>query len=126
MAKLFLMIASLSGALSVVLGAFGAHGLKNKLSENLLNAFQTGVQYQMLHTLALLALSVLLIKLAKQPPFFIATGFLWIAGITLFSGSLYGLALGGPSWLGPITPLGGLLLITAWICLAIGAAKLPL
>ncbi len=116
----------ISGLLTVGLGAFGAHGLKGKISESLLSAFQTGTHYQMFHTLALLVLVVLLNQLSVVPKAFIFSANFWVAGIVLFSGSLYCLALGGPSWFGPITPIGGLLLMAGWVSLAIGALQLRL
>lgn len=119
MPKICLIIASISGLLSVALGAFGAHGLKGKISESLLSAFQTGVHYQMFHTLALFALAVLMLNLANLPKAIVVAAYCWVAGMLLFSGSLYALALGGPSWLGPITPLGGVLLMAGWLSLAI-------
>lgn len=119
MPKICLIIASVSGLLSVALGAFGAHGLKGKISESLLSAFQTGVHYQMFHTLALFALAVLMLNLANLPKAIVVAAYCWVAGMLLFSGSLYALALGGPSWLGPITPLGGVLLMAGWLSLAI-------
>ena len=123
MAKILLLCAAISGLLSVVIGAFGAHGLKGKITSELLAAYQTGVHYQMFHTLALLLLALLILRLNTSSLFLNATGLLWLIGIILFSGSLYYLALGGPSWLGPITPLGGLLLILGWLSFTIGIAK---
>ncbi|MFT6387298.1 MAG: uncharacterized membrane protein YgdD (TMEM256/DUF423 family) [Cellvibrionaceae bacterium] len=120
MPKIWLMIASLSGFLAVALGAFGAHGLSGKISDSLLSAFQTGTYYQMFHTLALFALAVLAMQLDHMPKAIIVSAYCWIAGIMLFSGSLYGLALGGPVWLGPVTPLGGLLLMLGWLSLVLG------
>ena len=111
--KFVLIIASVLAGLSVVLGAFAAHGLKNRLEENLLNAFQTGVNYQMLHALAL----ILIYLLARALPHTMwnwSAGFM-IAGIVCFSGSLYALALTGIKWFGPITPLGGLFFIVGWV-----------
>jgi uncharacterized membrane protein YgdD (TMEM256/DUF423 family) len=124
MAKLWLSIAGISGFLSVVFGAFGAHGLKGKIADNLFDAFQTGTHYQMFHTLALLGLGVMILQLESVPKAIDLAGYLWLSGIILFSGSLYGLALGGPSWLGPITPLGGVLLILGWLSLFVAALKL--
>lgn len=118
MIKICLVFASISGFLSVALGAFGAHGLKGKISESLLSAFQTGTHYQMFHTLALLALGILAMQLESIPKAMAISAYCWMVGILLFSGSLYGLALGGPSWLGPVTPLGGLLLMLGWLSLA--------
>ena len=123
MAKILLLCAAISGLLSVVIGAFGAHGLKGKITPELLAAYQTGVHYQMFHTLALLLLALLILRLNTSSLFLNMTGLLWLIGIILFSGSLYYLALGGPSWLGPITPLGGLLLILGWLSFTIGIAK---
>lgn len=122
MPKIFLLLAAISGALSVMLGAFAAHGLKSRLSPELLSAFKTAVDYQFYHTLALLLLALLLKQAANSMPLLISS-WLMLAGILLFSGSLYLLALGGPKWLGPITPLGGLCFIGAWVSLAWFAAS---
>lgn len=123
MAKVYLCLAAGSGMLAVILGAFGAHGLRDKLSPELLSAYQTGVQYHFYHTLALLAVALLLGKYPLSV-WLKTSGGLLLAGILLFSGSLYLLALGGPRWLGPITPLGGLCFIIAWACLLVAAVKL--
>ena len=123
MIRFWLIVIALSGFSSVVLGAFGAHGLKDKISESLLSAFQTATHYQMFHTLALFALVVLISQLQTVAKAFVVTCYLWLAGIVLFSGSLYGLALGGPSWLGPLTPLGGVLLMAGWLSLLMGSLK---
>lgn len=121
MPKICLIIASASGFLTVALGAFGAHGLKGKVSESLLSAFQTGTHYQMFHTLALFALAVLAAQLESVPKAILVSAYCWIVGTIFFSGSLYGLALGGPGWLGPVTPIGGLLLMLGWLSLVIGS-----
>lgn len=120
--SLFLLLGALSGFTAVGLGAFAAHGLRERLEPALLAAFQTGVQYQMYHALALIGLAALL-KNAASPTWLQAGGWLFMVGILLFSGSLYGLALGGPRWLGPITPLGGLMFLLGWLALAIGAFR---
>jgi uncharacterized membrane protein YgdD (TMEM256/DUF423 family) len=108
-----LAIASVLGALAVAMGAFGAHGLKPKLLElDTLEVWKTAVAYQMWHALLL----ALIASSPQLSPKNILASCL-ISGILFFSGSLYWLALGGPSWLGPITPIGGLLLIVSWILL---------
>jgi len=112
--RLWLGIAAVNGALAVVAGAFGAHALRSHLSPELLATWETGARYQMYHALAM--------GLAAQagmrwPPR------LFLGGIVLFSGSLYALALGGPWWLGPVTPLGGALLIAGWVCLGVSAFR---
>lgn len=119
--KMFLMGAGVLAGLSVVLGAFAAHGLKNKIPDNLLSAFQTGVEYQFFHSLAI----ILIVLLAKQFPhglWFTSAAALLI-GILLFSGSLYGLALTSMKWLGPITPIGGLAFIVGWLLFVVAAYK---
>ncbi len=100
------------------MGAFGAHALAH-IDAKLLAAFKTGVYYQLFHTLALLAVA----SLTQASGLLTICTRLWMLGIGLFSGSLYALALGGPTWLGPITPIGGLLLILGWVCLTFYAIK---
>jgi uncharacterized membrane protein YgdD (TMEM256/DUF423 family) len=117
MQNIFLVLASLNGFIAVALGAFAAHGLKNILSPELLNTFQTGVQYQMYHALALLGVGLLALHYPNNP-LLKTSGYLFLLGIVLFSGSLYVLALSGIRWLGAITPLGGLAFLTAWALLA--------
>lgn len=119
MAKLLLLLASLSGFTGVALGAFGAHGLRDRLPENLLNAFQTGVQYQLWHTAALIGVALLLLRWPEGTLFRVSGG-LFVAGILLFSGSLYALALSGIGKLGIITPFGGVAFLLAWLCLGAG------
>lgn len=122
MARLFFAIASLLGALSVAGGAFGAHALKGTLSETALNSFETGVRYQMYHAIALLIVA-LLIKQSPEVSTLTIAGWCFIAGIVLFSGSLYGLSLAGMKALGPVTPLGGVAFIAGWVCLAITSSR---
>ncbi|MEM6451726.1 MAG: DUF423 domain-containing protein [Cyanobacteria bacterium P01_D01_bin.105] len=122
MARLFLVVASLLGALSVVSGAFGAHALKGQLTETALTSFETGVRYQMYHAIALIPIA-LLVKQHPDESLLTATGWCFIVGTLLFSGSLYGLSLGGIKALGPVTPLGGVAFIAGWICLAIASFK---
>ncbi len=123
MSQYFLMIAAGSGFFAVLLGAFGAHSLKSRLSESLMSAFQTGVQYHFYHTLALLAVA-LLMQRGVMTTWVVSAGYSFIAGILLFSGSLYALAFGGPRWLGPVTPLGGLCFMAGWLCLLISAWRM--
>lgn len=117
MHNIFLVLASLNGFIAVALGAFAAHGLKNILSPELLNTFQTGVQYHMYHALALLGVGLLALHYPSNPTLK-ASGYLFLVGIVLFSGSLYVLALSGIRWLGAITPLGGVAFLTAWALMA--------
>lgn len=122
MHKLFLIISAISGMLAVGLGAFGAHALKAKLTENgVLATFQTAVHYQFYHTLALLGIAVLLAK--YESAWLNYAGFSMSLGIILFSGSLYILCFTGIKWLGAITPIGGLLFIVGWFFLLLAALK---
>ncbi|MDP5031246.1 MAG: DUF423 domain-containing protein [Paraglaciecola sp.] len=119
--QFYLVAAGLSAMLSVMLGAFAAHGLKARLTETMLATFQTGVQYQFYHSLGL----ILIVLLYRQQPsgLMMWSGTLMLAGMVLFSGSLYGLALTRLSWLGPITPLGGMCFVFAWLLLVIAVIK---
>jgi len=118
MAKTFLILGSLNGFLAVSLGAFAAHGLKNVLSADLLTVFQTGVQYHFYHALGLLAVGLILQQMPEA--FYVKlAGWLLLAGIILFSGSLYALTLSGVRSLGMITPFGGLSFLAGWLLLAI-------
>ena len=121
MIKIVLSCAALSAMLSVVFGAFAAHGLKNKLSETLINTFQTGVQYQMYHSLAIILL-VILYRQMPQSLLLYSAGFMF-ADIVLFSGSLYMLALTQIKWFGPVTPIGGVCFIVGWALLIVAALK---
>ena len=116
----FLRVGGLLALASVLLGAFGAHALKDTLSERGTAAiWETAIRYQMWHALALILLP-LLREQRKIPDL---CGYCFAAGVLLFSGSLYGLALGGPNWLGPITPLGGSCLIAGWAVLVYSAKE---
>lgn len=123
MARTFILIAAVSGFLSVVVGAFAAHGLKKVLAPEMIEVVKTGVQYQMYHALALLIVALLLIHKPSTPGLK-AGGWAFILGSLMFSGSLYALALGAPHWLGPITPLGGLCFLMGWVLLAVAAWRL--
>lgn len=119
----FLLLAAVNGFLAVALGAFGSHGLKSRLSEQYLGVWQTGVQYHFYHALVLCAVAILWQRSAGNS-WLNASGYLFGVGIVLFCGSLYWLALGGPRWLGPMTPLGGLCFLLGWLCLAISAVRI--
>jgi len=120
MAGWFATGAALAG-LGVVLGAFGAHGLKARVSAEMLAVFETGVRYHLIHALGLLAVGL---GLSRWPNGWVAAaGWLFVAGILVFSGSLYLMTLTGARWLGAITPLGGLALIAGWVALAVGALR---
>lgn len=121
MAKLFLSIASILAGLSVAGGAFASHALKEKLSQRAIEIFETGSKYQMYHALALLAIALLLSRSEVASTLLNTAGFAFIAGIVLFSGSLYALSLSGIKWLGAITPLGGVAFLVGWGCLAVAA-----
>jgi uncharacterized membrane protein YgdD (TMEM256/DUF423 family) len=127
MQKLFLTIGTILGGLSVALGAFGAHGLKKIVSPETVATYQTGVQYQMYHALALLVIGVLSEKYLGS--FINYAGFFFLGGIVLFSGSLYlivsmhAMNKTVPTGIGIITPIGGLLFILGWVLLLIGILK---
>ncbi|MBL7967286.1 MAG: DUF423 domain-containing protein [Prolixibacteraceae bacterium] len=108
-------------ALAVLLGAFGAHALKKILSPEMLNIYHTGVEYQFYHALGLLIIGVIGFQIKSKLIGW--AGILLTAGIILFSGSLYVLALSGIKGLGAITPIGGISFVAGWIILAIGIVK---
>lgn len=114
----FVRTAAVVGFLAVSLGAFAAHGLKERLSPDMLTIFETGVRYQFYHALAMLALALGASHLGGGKWVTFANTF-WLAGIIIFSGSLYVLALSGIRWLGAITPIGGLAFLAGWVCLLV-------
>ncbi|KOP77102.1 hypothetical protein AMS61_23185 [Bacillus sp. FJAT-21351] len=120
--KLFLIIGAINAMLAVALGAFGAHGLEGKISEKYLEVWKTGVQYQMFHAMGLFVIAFLLSKF-PQSSLLTASGWIMLAGIVLFSGSLYVLSTSGIKVLGAITPLGGVAFIVAWILIVVAAVK---
>lgn len=116
-----LLWAGLLGATGVALGAFGAHALQESLAQRgMTHAWDTGVRYHELHAVALLALA-LWPRGGPLPKALGWTARLWVVGTILFAGSLYGIALGGPRWLGPVTPLGGLALLAGWVGVIVAA-----
>jgi uncharacterized membrane protein YgdD (TMEM256/DUF423 family) len=108
-------LGALLGFLAVALGAFGAHALRSRVPPVLVETFETGVRYQMYHALALLACAWALDRHRAMAQ---AAAWLFLAGIVLFSGSLYVLVLSGQRWWGAVTPLGGLAFLAGWACLA--------
>ena len=123
MHKNFLLIAAILGFLGVALGAFGAHGLRSRLTPEMLAVFEIGVRYQMYHVFGLLAVAAAIGHFGQVKLLTIA-GWSFIAGTIIFSGSLYALALTGTGLFGAITPIGGLGLLIGWACLAFFAASL--
>jgi uncharacterized membrane protein YgdD (TMEM256/DUF423 family) len=121
--RVFFALGALSGFLAVALGAFAAHGLKARLAPEMLAVFETGVRYQMFHALALLAVGWAVTRWPGAGTLLAASGWLFVAGTLLFSGSLYALSLSGEKWLGAVAPVGGLALLAGWLCLAWGAWK---
>jgi len=120
MDRTFSLIAALAGFIGVALGAFGAHGLRGRLSADMLAVFETGVRYHMYHALALLLTAVIMTRFSGV--WVVAAGWFFTAGIVLFSGSLYLLAFTGVRTFGAITPIGGVAFLLGWACLAIAAA----
>jgi uncharacterized membrane protein YgdD (TMEM256/DUF423 family) len=121
MTRTFLLLGALSGAVAVAAGAFGAHGLKARLSPDLLAVFETGARYQMFHALALVGAAWAADRFPG--PAANAAGWLFVAGTVIFSGSLYALTLSGVRALGAITPIGGVAFIAGWLALAWAAAR---
>jgi len=122
-AKLFIFLGALAGAAGVALGAFGAHALKARLSADMLAVWQTAVQYHFWHALALIAIGILIALALPGSALLRWAGWLMVAGILLFSGSLYALALSGVRSLGAVTPFGGVAWIAAWVLLAVAVWK---
>ena len=121
MDRVFFALGSLAAFIGVALGAFAAHGLKSRLDPAMLATFEIGVRYHLYHALALLGVAW---ACTRWPGAWThAAGWLFVAGIVVFSGTLYALALTGTRWLGAITPLGGLAVLAGWLCLAWAAAK---
>ena len=121
MARTVLLIASLSGALAVMLGAFGAHGLKSRLTPELMAVYQTGVQYHFYHTVALLTCGLLIHNGMDNTA--VRVGAYSFIVMMIFSGSLYILAITDTRWLGAITPIGGAAFIVGWLALTIGVMR---
>lgn len=120
--KISIAYAALAGGIGVILGAFGAHGLRDSLEPRLMQTYETAVQYQLIHALALLLVAILYHQVGRALAFEISL-YAFMAGILLFSGSLYGLVLTEMRWLGPVTPLGGLCFIVGWFALLTGGLQ---
>ncbi len=118
----FLAVGAISGFIAVAAGAFGAHGLKGQLSPEMLAIFETAARYQMYHALALLAVALGASR-ATPSPLWSWSGWLFVVGTVLFSGSLYVLSLSGVRWLGAITPFGGLAFLAGWALLAVAGFR---
>lgn len=116
MERLFFISGSLAAFLAVAAGAFGAHGLKARLSADMLNTFEIAVRYHFYHALALFVTAWACSRWPSSAA--TAAGWFFVSGILIFSGSLYALALTGIRWLGAITPFGGLAFLAGWFCLA--------
>jgi uncharacterized membrane protein YgdD (TMEM256/DUF423 family) len=119
MDRTFLLIGAVAAFLAVALGAFGAHGLRTRLSPEMLAVFETGVRYHMYHALAIVATALVMGRLNGW--LIVSAAWFFTAGIVLFSGSLYLLALTGVTILGAVTPLGGVAFLLGWACLAYAA-----
>jgi uncharacterized membrane protein YgdD (TMEM256/DUF423 family) len=123
MDRTFLFFGSLLGFLGVVFGAFGAHALKGRMSADMLLVFETGVRYQMYHAFAILIVAAAIGRIGDANLLVLA-GWFFVAGVVLFSGSLYALSLSGVGVLGAITPVGGLLFLIGWACLGLFALRM--
>ena len=121
-ARWFLLLGAANAALAVLLGAFGAHSLKAHLAAEMMTVYQTGLQYHLFHALGLLAVGFAL-KQIGDSAWLRWSGWLMLAGIVIFSGSLYILSTTGWRWLGAVTPLGGIAFIAAWVLLAVAVMK---
>jgi uncharacterized membrane protein YgdD (TMEM256/DUF423 family) len=119
--RTFLLLGALLAFLGVAAGAFGAHALGGRVPAERLATFEIGVRYQMYHALALLAVAW---AAGRWPGgMTVAAGWLFVTGVVIFSGSLYAMTLGGPRWLGAVTPVGGLCLLAGWLLLALRVVR---
>lgn len=124
MHKLFIVAGSILGALGVTIGAFGAHALQKLLTQHgRQETFETAVKYHFYHALALILTGIIISHKAGEYKTLNWSGYCFIAGVLIFSGSLYILCLSGNTWWGRVTPIGGLFFIAGWVLLAVGAAK---
>ena len=121
--KMFIILGSINAFIGVGLGAFGAHGLKNKVTKEMLPVWETAVQYHLIHALALILIGILC-QLMPEASLVSNAGWLFLGGIVLFSGSLYVMVLTGNKSLGIITPMGGVAFLLGWLSIAVDAFKL--
>ena len=122
LAKLFLFVGGANAAVVVLLGAFGAHGLKARLSSEMMAIYHTAIQYHLFHALGLIAIG-LVVAWLPGASYLKWAGWIMLVGIVLFSGSLYVLSVTGMRWLGAITPFGGLAFIVAWVLFCVAVLK---
>jgi uncharacterized membrane protein YgdD (TMEM256/DUF423 family) len=122
MTRTFFLAGAVFGLTAVAAGAFGAHALRGTLEPRALEVFEVAVRYQMLHALALLAAAWVADR--APGPWAVRAGLCLIAGVLVFSGSLYLVSLGGLRWLGAVTPVGGVTLMAGWACLALAGRRL--
>jgi uncharacterized membrane protein YgdD (TMEM256/DUF423 family) len=127
-ARLWIVVAALSGAISVIVGAFAAHGLDLRTEAGLKarDWLQTGSHYQMVHALAMLGVCALAGVDLLNVRLSVVALWLFLVGSVLFPGALYSLSFGGPRWFGAVAPIGGLAFIAGWVFLAIAAFKRPI
>lgn len=119
--KILLIIGAINGFIAVALGAFGAHGLEGKLTESQLETWNTAVQYQMFHTIAILSVGLLLQKISATSLHW--AGWMFLIGIIIFSGSLYIYSITSIKMFAMITPIGGVAFLIGWVLLAVAAFK---
>ncbi|WP_058999434.1 DUF423 domain-containing protein [Leptolyngbya sp. NIES-2104] len=124
MMRFFLLAGAILAGISVAGGAFATHALRAKLDDRALEIFETGARYQMYHAIALILVALFIRQSEFSDPLLTASGISFIAGIVLFSGSLYALSLSGVKILGAVAPIGGAAFMTGWVCLAIAAWRL--
>lgn len=121
--RFFVILGSINMALAIAIGAFGAHGLAGKVSEKMLQNWNTGAHYHIIHALALIAIGLILSKVESSSTMLTVAGWFIFAGVLFFSGSLYTLVLTGVKTWGMVTPIGGVSFIIGWILVAIATAK---
>jgi len=117
-----LLLAAIAGFTGVLAGTFGAHGLKGRLSPEMLTTFEVGVRYHVIHAVALLGLAALSASVHNK--WIVRVGWLFFTGIIIFAGSLYALAITGEQWLGMITPFGGQLFLIGWLAMGVCAWRM--